>query len=85
MTFESDVMKGCAIVEFSTAQEAAKAIRELNESVLDRRPLFLREDREQEIRGDREYKRGPPGGVDHRQLFVGNVIFVKSSRKTLFL
>ncbi|KAL7007848.1 g-strand binding protein [Cystobasidiomycetes sp. EMM_F5] len=42
--------KGCGIVEYSTNEEAQRAIRELNEGQLFGRPAFLREDREDEAR-----------------------------------
>lgn len=38
--------KGCGIVEFETAEEAAAAINNLNDQELDGRPIFVREDRE---------------------------------------
>lgn len=38
--------KGCGIVEFEDANEAAAAIRELNDSDLDGRQIYVREDRE---------------------------------------
>eukprot|EP00240_Pyramimonas_obovata_P004077 CAMPEP_0118932430 /NCGR_PEP_ID=MMETSP1169-20130426/10209_1 /TAXON_ID=36882 /ORGANISM="Pyramimonas obovata, Strain CCMP722" /LENGTH=370 /DNA_ID=CAMNT_0006875087 /DNA_START=76 /DNA_END=1188 /DNA_ORIENTATION=- len=38
--------RGCGIVEFEAAEEAAEAINTLNDVELDGRPLFIREDRE---------------------------------------
>jgi RNA recognition motif-containing protein len=38
--------KGCGIVEYETASSARKAIRELHETELDGRSIFLREDRD---------------------------------------
>ena len=38
--------RGCGIVEFETAEEAAAAINTLNDVELDGRPIFVREDRE---------------------------------------
>ena len=38
--------KGCGIVAFATAQEAANAIATLGETELDGRTIFVREDRE---------------------------------------
>jgi len=38
--------KGCGIVEFSTAAEAQNAIQQLNDSELNGREIFVREDRE---------------------------------------
>jgi len=39
--------KGCGIVEFSNAAEAQKAIQELNDTMLNGRQIYVREDREQ--------------------------------------
>jgi len=39
--------KGCGIVEFQTAADAKRAIRELHDTDLFGRPIFVREDREQ--------------------------------------
>ncbi|EOD33464.1 RNA binding protein-like protein, partial [Emiliania huxleyi CCMP1516] len=39
--------KGCGIVAFATAQEAANAIATLGETELDGRTIFVREDREE--------------------------------------
>eukprot|EP00899_Mesostigma_viride_P009455 jgi/Mesvir1/18510/Mv14018-RA.1 len=39
-------LKGCGIVEFETAEEAANAINTLNDTELDGRMIFIREDRE---------------------------------------
>jgi len=46
----SGVSKGCGIVEFSLPEEAQRAIRELGEQLLLGRPVFIREDRENESR-----------------------------------
>merc|ERR1719399_16494 len=40
--------KGCGIVEYSTEQEAQKAVAELNDTQLGGRLIFVREDREAE-------------------------------------
>jgi len=45
--------KGCGIVEFETKEDAQKAIDEKNDSMLQGRKIFVREDRE-----DRELKEG---------------------------
>ncbi|KAG8771082.1 hypothetical protein FRC16_006118, partial [Serendipita sp. 398] len=42
--------KGCGIVEFSTQEDAQRAIKELSETVFMGRPVYLREDRETESR-----------------------------------
>lgn len=39
--------KGCAIVEYETPQEAHAAIRDLNDTDLMGRMMFVREDREE--------------------------------------
>jgi len=38
--------KGCGIVEFQTAEEALTAINTLNDSILDGRDIYIREDKE---------------------------------------
>lgn len=40
--------KGCGLVEYATQEEAAKAIAELNNTELEGRLIFVREDREPE-------------------------------------
>jgi RNA recognition motif-containing protein len=42
----SDRSRGCGIVEFSTSEEAARAINELNDTEIKGRQIFVREDRE---------------------------------------
>ncbi|KAJ7205980.1 hypothetical protein GGX14DRAFT_522510 [Mycena pura] len=44
------VSKGCGIVEFASIEDAQRAIRELSEAPLLGRPVFIREDRENEAR-----------------------------------
>jgi len=44
------VSKGCGIVEFASSEDAQRAIRELSEVALLGRPVFIREDRENESR-----------------------------------
>jgi len=56
--------KGCAIVQYQRPQDAQRAIRELQNTTLDGRPIFVREDREQGSSGG--------GGC---QLFVGNLSY----------
>ncbi|KNZ50565.1 hypothetical protein VP01_434g4 [Puccinia sorghi] len=43
-------LKGCGVVEFSTREEAERAVRELNDTPLLGRQIFVREDREEEAR-----------------------------------
>lgn len=44
------VSKGCGIVEFASPEDAQRAIRELSEVAMLGRPVFIREDRENESR-----------------------------------
>ena len=46
MTEPNGRSKGCAIVRFASAQDAANAIQQLHDSELDGRTIFVREDRE---------------------------------------
>lgn len=57
--------KGCGIVEFASAEEAQKAVDELNNTELMGRQIFVREDREQ----------GTGGGEDgqSKRVYVGNL------------
>ncbi|KAA0153020.1 hypothetical protein FNF29_03540 [Cafeteria roenbergensis] len=48
--------KGCGIVEFSSADDAARAVATMHDSMLKGRPLLVREDRE-----SREYKAATGG------------------------
>lgn len=66
--------KGCGTVQYQRSQDAARAIRELQNSVLHGRPIFIREDREQG--GGGGARRGGGGGKPQgggSQLFVGNL------------
>eukprot|EP00455_Lapot_gusevi_P015426 TRINITY_DN1780_c0_g1_i3.p2 TRINITY_DN1780_c0_g1~~TRINITY_DN1780_c0_g1_i3.p2 ORF type:complete len:183 (+),score=90.71 TRINITY_DN1780_c0_g1_i3:106-654(+) len=62
MTLPDGRSRGCAIVEFSTPEEAARAMAELNESTLKGRPIFIREDREESgfAPAPRPARRAPP-------------------------
>lgn len=44
------VSKGCGIVEFASQEDAQRSVRELSEQMLLSRPVFIREDRENESR-----------------------------------
>ncbi|PIL23178.1 hypothetical protein GSI_14487 [Ganoderma sinense ZZ0214-1] len=44
------ISKGCGIVEFASQEDAQRSIRELSEQLLLGRPVFIREDRENESR-----------------------------------
>merc|ERR1719469_253133 len=61
---ENRDVKGCAIVTYQNVREAERAIRELQDSVLDGRPIFVREDRE-----------AASTTVSGAQLFVGNLSY----------
>eukprot|EP00930_Biecheleria_cincta_P075843 TRINITY_DN63048_c0_g1_i1.p2 TRINITY_DN63048_c0_g1~~TRINITY_DN63048_c0_g1_i1.p2 ORF type:complete len:323 (+),score=64.82 TRINITY_DN63048_c0_g1_i1:44-1012(+) len=76
--------KGCGLVEFATAADARRAIRELSDTMLRGRQIFVREDREADSAGGaRERSRsrqrsswnsnGRSGGG--RRVFVGNLAF----------
>ena len=63
--------KGCGIVEYTNPEGSQKAIETMNDSNLNGRPIFVREDRERdtfEKRNDREGK----------QIFVGNLPYTVS-------
>jgi len=66
--------KGCGIVEFESAAEAAEAIRTLHDSQLNSRQIFVREDRE-----DREVKAASraqgKGAGTSRRVYVGNLSY----------
>lgn len=71
----ADVMqgKGCGIVEFERPEEAAAAIRQLHDTELDGRLVFVREDREDfELKGKRERGGGfQPRGPTLQPFGVG--------------
>ncbi|OWZ13208.1 RNA binding protein [Phytophthora megakarya] len=68
--------KGCGLVEYATQEEAAKAIAELNNTELEGRLIFVREDREPEGGSISKFAKraaAPRGGGESRQLYVGNL------------
>lgn len=69
--------KGCGLVEYGTEDEANCAIATLNNTELEGRLIFVREDREPDGGSiSKIAKRQSPlarGGGDGRQLYVGNV------------
>lgn len=73
--------KGCGLVEFATARDAANAIRTLNDSVLRGRPILVREDREAagggvaSAGGASAGVRSPAFKGGNRRLYVGNLPF----------
>eukprot|EP01138_Halocafeteria_seosinensis_P004221 gb/GECG01004316.1/.p1 GENE.gb/GECG01004316.1/~~gb/GECG01004316.1/.p1 ORF type:complete len:364 (+),score=33.91 gb/GECG01004316.1/:1-1092(+) len=63
--------KGCGIVEYSSPLDAANAMRSLNDSVLQGRPILVREDREA-----REAQNAAPHSIpEPTRLYVGNIPF----------
>merc|ERR1719296_627146 len=53
--------KGCGLVRYATPQQARRAIRDLSDTTLKGRPIFVREDREEEpARPSFRSDRGPP-------------------------
>ncbi|PLW13887.1 hypothetical protein PCANC_14372 [Puccinia coronata f. sp. avenae] len=50
MVLQNGMSKGCGVVEFSTRAEAERAVKELNDTSLFGRQVFVREDREEEAR-----------------------------------
>lgn len=66
LTSDDGRSKGCGIVTFIKPQDAQRAIRELQNTILHERPIFIREDREQS---------------SHLQLFVGNLSYDTSWRE----
>ncbi|KAJ3040398.1 hypothetical protein HDV00_010952 [Rhizophlyctis rosea] len=84
--------KGCGVVEFAAPEEAQRAIRELSDTPFMGRPVFIREDREQEAKfGSGPGRAGPPSrggpppgagyggggyGGEGKQIFVGNLPYI---------
>ncbi|RLN89069.1 hypothetical protein BBJ28_00004887 [Nothophytophthora sp. Chile5] len=67
---------GCGLVEYATLVEATNAITQLNNTELEGRLIFVREDREPEggsISKLAKRAAAPRGVGDGRQLYVGNV------------
>eukprot|EP00908_Phaeocystis_cordata_P022261 Transcript_4684.p3 GENE.Transcript_4684~~Transcript_4684.p3 ORF type:complete len:186 (-),score=77.25 Transcript_4684:315-872(-) len=61
--------KGCGIVSFVSARDAANAIRQLHDTELHGRKIFVREDREAAaVNG-----KGKGGGTGGCQVYVGNL------------
>jgi RNA recognition motif-containing protein len=68
--------KGCGIVEFASAREAQKAIDMLNDTDLNNRQIFVREDREAGKNGSTRISttgREPSEDVISRTLIVENI------------
>lgn len=84
--------KGCGVVEYSTPEEAAASIQQLNHSELNGRTIFVREDREDyELKGEQhdppyerpsqKRPRGPPstpgsGSGALRTVAIGRRLYV---------
>eukprot|EP00903_Cladosiphon_okamuranus_P012206 g11448.t1 len=64
--------KGCAVVEYETAQEAHAAIRDLHDTDLMGRLIFVREDREEGSAASKSMGQLHEG-AEHRQVFVKNL------------
>ncbi|KAL9183998.1 hypothetical protein ACHAXT_002084 [Thalassiosira profunda] len=62
--------KGCGIVEYATVEEAAGAVASLNNTDLQGRPIFVREDREKEGGGGAK-----PRGGGGTSVYVGNLAY----------
>jgi RNA recognition motif-containing protein len=60
--------KGCGIVEFHTAEDAQKAVEQLNDTELRGRQIFVREDREDQ----RQHQAAAPESKG-RRVYVGNL------------
>lgn len=71
--------KGCGIVVYKDEESAQRAIKELTDSLLLERPIFVREDREEggsgggKFTGTRGRGRGRGGFSGGRQIFVSNL------------
>jgi RNA recognition motif-containing protein len=78
MTAPDGRSKGCAIVEFATADDARKAVLTLNDSELEGRQIFVREDREDRLGGHGgSFSSSRAFSSDHnaksRRVYVGNL------------
>jgi len=65
--------KGCGIVQFASAREAAHAIATLNDTELNGRQIFVREDREGGRAGEGYSNGGGQAGGPGCKLYVGNL------------
>lgn len=73
---ESGRSKGCGVAEFATEEDAARAIQTLNNTQLNGRLIFIREDREPASAAHTGSTGGPSGSAPHRgevKLYVGNL------------
>eukprot|EP00933_Yihiella_yeosuensis_P029229 TRINITY_DN22893_c2_g1_i2.p1 TRINITY_DN22893_c2_g1~~TRINITY_DN22893_c2_g1_i2.p1 ORF type:complete len:378 (-),score=66.96 TRINITY_DN22893_c2_g1_i2:124-1257(-) len=73
--------KGCGLVEFATASQARRAIKELSETKIKGRNILVKEDRESNSGSIREIAKGGKGGKGGKgssggcRVFVGNLAF----------
>merc|ERR1740129_2703286 len=75
--------KGSGLVEYSKPSEAAKAVRDLTDTKLDGRTIFVREDREEDMPFTVAVHRGSSkgfgkGSKGSRSVFVGNIPYSAS-------
>mmetsp|Transcript_30903 Transcript_30903/g.47372 ORF Transcript_30903/g.47372 Transcript_30903/m.47372 type:complete len:535 (+) Transcript_30903:95-1699(+) len=75
--------KGCGIVQYQRPQDAARAIRELQKSILNGRPIFVREDREaggrsSGYRNAGANNTGGGGDADEGNTVSGSQLFVRN-------
>jgi len=72
MTGPDGRSKGCGIVEYATEEDAKKAVSTLNDTELNGRQIFVREDREE--RGSRSGNRfSSDETAQSRRVYVGNL------------
>ncbi|KAJ3157612.1 hypothetical protein HDU86_003264 [Geranomyces michiganensis] len=84
LTLPGGRSKGCGIVEYATPEEAQNAIRDLNDTQLMGRSVFIREDREADVRLGSTSNVAPHGSYGSRRggrsdgcaLFIGNLPYV---------
>lgn len=79
MEFPDGRSKGCGLVTYEDSRDAARAIRELTDSDLQGRQIFVREDREADGGGSGSSQRPSRGGGrrevsnSEESLYVGNI------------
>lgn len=72
MTGPDGRSKGCGIVEYATEEEAKKAVETLNDTELNGRQIFVREDREERgARGGNRFSSDET--AQSRRVYVGNL------------
>lgn len=78
MTEPDGRSKGCGIVEYSTPEEAQKACETLNDTELNGRTIFVREDRETASGGGAIRSRGAGAYRGGTSVYVGNLAYETS-------